>query len=132
MSKESRPQYARIRQPFGCEFPIVHCPICGKATTKAGEDGPDPDHRPCKHLAFIYVDVIGEFGCKSNDFENRIKDIDDLDLDSESFEEFLQRSGYGNNLLAIELTHGGMACGPVWYTDVFGFDYESLAKRDKP
>ena len=30
---------------------------------------------------------------------------------------------YGNGLLAREITCGGMACGPVWYTDVNGFDF---------
>ena len=35
-------------------------------------------------------------------------------------------AGYGNGLLALEITYGGMACGPVWYRDVYGFDYETV------
>ena len=35
-------------------------------------------------------------------------------------------AGYGNGLLALEITYGGMACGPVWYTDVYGFDFGML------
>lgn len=129
MSKESNPQYARIEQPLGDDYPTVYCPICGKATAQAGEDSPDPDHSPCKHLAFIFVGAIGTFEYKSDDFENRIKDIDDIDLSFDTFASYLQDAGYGNNLLAIELTHGGIACGPVWYTDLFGFDYNPLTEK---
>ena len=32
MSESSEPQYARVERPFGWEIPIIHCPICGKAT----------------------------------------------------------------------------------------------------
>ena len=35
-------------------------------------------------------------------------------------------AGYGNGLLALEITYGGMACGPVWYTDVYGFNFGVL------
>ena len=42
----------------------------------------------------------------------------------------LERIGYGNKLLALEITHGGMACGPVWYTDVYGFDYGTVGEEE--
>lgn len=32
-------------------------------------------------------------------------------------------AGYGNDLLTLEITYGGMACGPGWYTDVYCFDF---------
>ena len=129
MKDESRPQYARVEQPFGVDFPTVHCPICGKATTKSGDDGPDPELTPCKHLAFIYVGEVGGFEYTSADFNEKTKNLDFDELDPGNLEEFLKEAGYGNNLLVIELTHGGMACGPVWFTDVFGFDYDSLADK---
>ena len=43
----------------------------------------------------------------------------------------LERIGYGNKLLALEITYGGMACGPVWYTDVYGFDYETVGDEEE-
>lgn len=42
----------------------------------------------------------------------------------------LENAGYGNRLLALEITYGGMACGPVWYTDVYGFDYDTVEPEE--
>ncbi len=44
-------------------------------------------------------------------------------LGLDNFSDYLEVAGYDNKLLAIEVSSGGMACGPVWYTDVYGFDY---------
>lgn len=130
MGEEKKPQFARVEQPFGCEFPVVHCPICGKATTKLEDGISDPNYTPCEHFAFIYLGVVGEFVYSTEDFNKRIEKIDDEEIDFDEFEKFLQKAGYDNKLLSIELTHGGMACGPVWYTDIFAFDYGILAKND--
>ena len=127
MSTNSKPQYARVTQPFGCAFPDVHCPICGRVTIKAGEDGPDPTHHPCKHLAFIFVKEVSDFEYKSADFVRRTQDLTVEQLDADGLEALLAAAGYGNQLLAIQLTHGGMGCGPMWFTEVFGFDYGTLA-----
>jgi len=125
--KKSRPQYAQIEQPFGCEPPVVHCPICGQATVDIEGGGATP----CPHLAFIYIGAANEYGFTSVDFERRTEDNDDEEVDFEISLEFLSNAGYGNNLLALEVTYGGMACGPVWYTDIYGFDYGSLVKGEK-
>jgi len=128
MSEKAIPQYAKVEQPFGCEPPLVHCPICGKATLEMSEEG--GTITPCPHLAFLYIGEIGEFEYKSQDFQKKIEGIDDEELGLDTFGEFLQKAGYDNKLLAIEITYGGMACGPVWYSDVFGFDYGSLADKE--
>ncbi|MBK6407032.1 MAG: hypothetical protein IPF66_19650 [Holophagales bacterium] len=47
-------------------------------------------------------------------------------LDLPKLRKFLERIGCRNKLLALEITYGGMACGPVWYSDVYGFDYETV------
>ena len=129
MSEKSIPQYAQIEQPFGCELPVVHCPICGKATHHIGEEGAEVT--PCPHLAFIYIGDAGDFEYTSQDFEKSMENIDDEELTFDTFREFLQKAGYGNKLLAMEITYGGMACGPVSATDVFGFDYGTLAEENK-
>jgi hypothetical protein len=118
--RKSSPAYARVEQPFGAKPPVIHCPICGQATLDDGYI------TPCKHLAFSYVGVNGEFEYQSVDFENRFSQMDIGELSFDGFPELLKQAGYGNHLLAIEITHGGMACGPVWYTDVIGFDYQSV------
>ena len=125
MSKRANPQYAQIEQPFGCDPPLVHCPICGQATIEIGEEG--GRITPCLHLAFIYVGEVGDFEYASEDFRNRTDGIDEDELELDTFNKFLKQAGYDNKLLALEITYGGMAVGPVWYTDVFGFDYGTIA-----
>lgn len=125
--EETEPQYARVEQPFGCEPPKVHCPICGKPSVMS-DDGEDAG---CPHLAFIYVGEIGDFVYKSDDYQKRTSKLGEEDIDFDNFKNFLKMAGYGNSLLALEITYGGMACGPVWYTDVFGFDYGSLSEQEK-
>ena len=122
----SRPQYARIEQPFGVAPPVFHCPICGQATIDA-EDG---EAIPCPHLAFIYSADDCEFVYTSDDFEQKTRDFDDEYITRNCLLRLLGDAGYGNSLLAVEITYGGMACGPVWYVHVFGFDYGTLADAD--
>ena len=127
MEKEkTEVQYAAVEQPFGCDPPIVYCPICGKATHKPAVE----DYNPCKHLVFIYADCIGEFVYQSETFEKRIDEIEFEDFDDEEFKKLFQEVGYGNNLLLLNVTYGGMACGPVWYSDTFAFDYSTIKQED--
>ena len=126
MKEDSIPQCAEIRIPFGCEPPIVHCPICGKPTFEPEGGGA----APCRHVAFIYVGMAGEFEFESDEFQSRTKSIEDEEFTLFTFKEFLQKSDYGNDLLVLEFTHGGMACGPVGYTDIYGFDYGTLGQQN--
>ena len=123
--EKSKVQFAKIEIPFGAEIQ-VHCPICGHPTIDRDEDEGTAKFSKCKHLAFIFVGELGEFECPSKDFKKRTKKVDVEDLDFDTLPEYLQSAGYGNNLLALELTYGGIACGPVWFTDVFGFDYGTM------
>jgi len=117
--KAADPQYAVVEQPFGIKPPIVHCPICGSSQID------DDDVSPCEHLSFLFVGAIGEFIFQKKNFEDRfVSFVEDLELSN--FKDLLSRAGYDNKLLALEITYGGMACGPVWYTDVYGFDYSTI------
>ena len=127
MSDRALPGYAEIEQPAGSDFPVVHCPICGAATMEIGENGGEVT--PCSHLAFIYVGEVGEFEYQSEDFQIRLEGQETGNLSLESFGEVLKTADYGNKLLALEITHGG---GPVWFTDVYGFDYSTSGTRDGP
>ena len=131
MTTQTSPQYAAIEQPFGCEPPLVHCPICGNNTIQ------DNEINPCKHLAFVYVGELSEFIYQSKVFETRFESTltvhQEIDEDEyscirlDNLQDCLKEAGYDNNLLALEITYGGMACGPIWFTDVYGFDYGTLA-----
>ena len=113
----SLPQYARVEQPFGVGHPTPHCPICGQAVVD------DDGVTPCAHLAFVFVGEAGDFEYQSPSFAQRIEERDLGPVGLDGLDAYLLEAGYGNGLLAIEITHGGMACGPVWYTEVFAFDY---------
>jgi len=124
MSSQSLPQYARVEQPFGVEPPSVRCPICGEEGYKMFE-GP-PWEETCPHLAFLYPSEAGEFVFESKDFEKRTKGLKLGFPGLDNLEDYLQKAGYNNSLLVIEITYGGMACGPTWFTDAYGFDYSTL------
>ena len=125
MKPASKPQFASVEQPFGCDPPRPHCPLCGKAVLRV-DDGGFAHTDPCPHLAFLFVGEVGEFEYRSAAFEERAKGRRLHDLDLVKLRKLLERIGYANQLLALEITHGGMACGPVWYTDVYGFDYGTM------
>ncbi|MEH6626551.1 MAG: hypothetical protein V7739_08905 [Motiliproteus sp.] len=121
MSKQSEPQYASVEQPFGWPPPQVHCPICGKSNVDTEDNSVDP----CPHLAFMYGFSFSDFAYCSDDFNERTKNLGYNSITFENAIEYLKRAGYGNNLLAIEFTYGGMACGPSWTTDLYGFDFNT-------
>ncbi|GAB4247442.1 MAG: hypothetical protein Kow00109_23540 [Acidobacteriota bacterium] len=132
MVRRSKPQYASVEQPFGAHQAIIHCPLCGKPTVQVSEGLADVT--PCPHLAFIYSGEAGEFVYESPDFAARNAafepdEEEDFFLDFDNFPEFLERLGYGANLLALEHTYGGMGCGPMWFTDVYGFDFAASTGR---
>jgi hypothetical protein len=122
MKSASKPQLASVEQPFGCTPPRPHCPICGHAVLRVDDDGLTHAD-PCRHLAFVFVGEVGDFEYRSPDFTRRTAHRRIHDLDLTRLRTLLVNAGYGNGLLALEITYGGMACGPVWYTDVYGFDY---------
>jgi len=125
MGESSGPAYVSVEQPLGVDPPIVHCPICGKATMRILKSGGKVT--PCEHLAFIWVGEVGEYEYRSERFEARMAgvDVDEIESD-EPLVETLRLAGFDNELLALEITYGGAGCGPMSYTDVFGFDYGTL------
>ncbi len=137
--------YVAIEQPFGLQPPAVHCPICGQQQFVEQDD--EYLSTPCAHLAFVYGGEEDEFVYGSDDFSARFERFDaELDArfpteearasddyeDASSFyrDLFPRRLadlGYGNQLLAIRITYGGDGeDGPVWFSDVYGFDYASI------
>ena len=141
--------YVAIEQPFGLQPPKVHCPICGQQ--QFVEEGDEYLETPCEHLAFVFGGEEDEFVYASDDFAERFERFDAA-LDArfpdeaaragEAYEEassfyrdlFARRLsdlGYGANLLALRITYGGMGeDGPLWFSDVYGFDYASIREDD--
>lgn len=141
--------YIAIEQPFGLQPPKVHCPICGQQQFVEQDD--EYLETPCEHLAFVFGGEEDEFVYASDDFAERFARFD-AELDarfpddearaSEAYEDasgfyrdlFAQRLedlGYGASLLALRITYGGLADGnPVWFSDVYGFDYALIREDD--
>ena len=141
--------YVAIEQPFGLQPPKVHCPICGQQQFVEQDD--EYLETPCEHLAFVFGGEEDEFVYASDDFAERFERFDAA-LDArfpdeaartgEAYEEassfyrdlFARRLsdlGYGANLLALRITYGGMGeDGPLWFSDVYGFDYASIRESD--
>ncbi len=67
----------------------------------------------------------------SCDFEVRTEGLELGGKVFDAFPEFLRAAGYDNTLLALQLTYGGMGCGPIWVTDVFGFDFGTLREEEE-
>lgn len=135
--KENRtyPQYAEMMLPFGCDPPSMHCPICGQCTMDEDPEGMkdfEDKLTPCRHVAFFYSGACCDFIYRSEDCQARFDKANLEDIDCDDVKEMLTVAGYGNSLLAIEIIHGGMACGPVWFNHVWGFDYATLDQEEVP
>ena len=126
----SKINYATIEQPQGSDFPTVHCPICGQPTIVKDEEGYG-EMNACKHLAFIFTGASQDFEYITDEFQETLDTLEveeneeryDSGFHHSSFPLILEDMGYGNKFLALEITHGS---GPVWFTDVFGFDYSKM------
>jgi hypothetical protein len=125
MADKKLPQYAAVKQTFGCDPAVVHCPICGESAYRVDSKG--KQRPPCHHLAFIYVGEVGEFVYRSMGFENKFRNVDINEVSFESFPALLEKAGYDNQMLAIEVAYGAMVDGKAhWYKDVYGYDYNSI------
>ena len=88
------------------------CPVCG-----AAQEDELQVLRPCKHLACCYDQEAQQFTFKSDDFKQRlattkISFTDELDA------QVLAQLGYGDELLALELTRAG-----CWSRELFTFNF---------
>jgi hypothetical protein len=125
MAEKKLPQYAAVKQTFGCDPAVVHCPICGASAYRVNEQG--KQRPPCHHLAFVYVGEVGEFVYQSMAFENKFRQVDIKEVSFESFPALLEQAGYDNQMLAIQVAYGDMVDGKAhWYTDVYGYDYNTI------
>ncbi|WP_156785486.1 hypothetical protein [Picosynechococcus sp. PCC 7002] len=102
-------------------------PCCGQATFTITSDS--HNMTPCDHLALIYVGSVGEYVYQSPTFQERTASLGVPDQPFKEFPQYLNQAGYDNQLLLLEITYGGMACGPIWYTDIYGYDYSMIGKE---
>lgn len=79
-------------------------------------------------LSYRYQTFFYVFAYAFEDFDKMTEEVDINEY--EEFKKFLEAADCVNKLLAIKITYGGMACGPDWYSDIYGFDYGTLIPSD--
>jgi len=114
------PQHVSFCQPLGWTDPLIHCPLCGKATVIRTTGEVDP----CPHLLFVHYGVSGCFEHVSDDLSARLEKLGGEEaFDCSDFPGSLRQAGYDDSVLVLEVTYGGIACGPAWSTDTYGFGF---------
>ena len=88
------------------------CPACG-----AAQEDELQVLRPCKHLACLCDQEVQQFTFKSDDFKQRLA-ATKISLTDELHAQVLAQLGYGNELLALELTRAG-----CWSRELFAFNF---------
>lgn len=121
-SKQSTCSTVNLEFPFGQLFDQLYCPVCGKPILVSGDSFEAPQ---CQHVEWVYLDSLSKFiyfgtmaGAILEALSKKMEDVDDLDLR----EEFQEIWG-GSTKMVLSVTTGGMACGPVWDTVRFGFNF---------
>lgn len=132
------PQYIEVE----CDYMTLNCPVCGASA--------DPDDLPdnaCPHLAFVHLGELDEFLYRSDEFIEKTSkvDMDDEDSDdepgvegddseydheylsSELVQGLLEKAGYSNNMVAIEITYQKDS----FISDIYGFDFLGSSDDDK-
>jgi hypothetical protein len=119
----SKPQFAEVRQPFDKAPPMIHCPVCGKQPLTDAEEGPRVD--PCEHLVYVYFGFIDELVYQSEEFLRLRGDVVDDHEVLDDLDGFIEKIGYGDNLLALSVSYGGIGCyPPIWEVNKYGFDFD--------
>ncbi len=121
-------QQVELEVSYGDDFPTFHCPRCGKQVLTP--NGPDA----CSHLWYFYADAAGCFVHLSSGLDDieisdeqcgDDDDEDDWDVTRLVREQVATLSKNPKGVVEFRVTHGGVACGPVWFTDVYCFDFLS-------
>lgn len=110
---------AAIEVPLGADFPQVHCPACGAPVFSGNAYG------GCKHLAFCYVSEVDEAEMVPDHLAETVAQAKNEaeETDRTLIEVLLEKLDRGS-MFCLEITSGGMACGPVWTTAYIAFDFD--------
>jgi|TARA_B110000503_G_C6993247_1_gene348274 hypothetical protein len=107
-----RVSYASVYQV--ASVAALCCPACGK---------PQEDDlqvlQPCKHLTCVYDQEAQQFTFKSDDFKQRLASTK-TSLTDELDSKVLVQLGYGDELLALDLTRAG-----CWSRELFAFNFNA-------
>jgi len=100
--------------------PQFCCPVCGKEVYSVNGEGTS---KPCDHLLFSWIDVVGEYENSSIETKKTLKLLSDEDgyEPSPCEDEFL--NAMPENAVLFAFTEHGFACGPVSTTVIHGIQF---------
>lgn len=106
-----------VNLPFG--YPATfHCPLCGQNLEEAGEDG---ELKACPHLMLAFLESEGIVVHAADGVEEAFEQA--RDNEDESQDPMTVVLGNEAGRVAFRVHSGGMACGPVWTTMIYAFDF---------
>ena len=111
-------QKVSLELPFGASFDRVCCTVCGRAIHS------EKDSPGCPHIAFSYIDVVGDFDYVAPHVEKLLNEIREQDDDSDEHPvDLLLGKIESPSMYCLSITSGGMACGPTSSTVIVGIDF---------
>jgi hypothetical protein len=112
--------YVQINAALGQDFPILHCPFCGEASTEVNDN--EADVTPCEHLQFVFLSEIADFEFQTDAFAQRWQNLDSEDCDLSEFATCLAQAGFDDQLIAFEISHATQGHGtPRTHRYIYGF-----------
>ena len=120
-------QMLEIYWDFGREMPKICCPICG-----ALEDPEMADY--CEHVNFIYLPGDDEFEYVADSFSTTVDGLKSTrgsqsDDDDTTMLALLEKLPSTGTNFILHLSSGGIACGPMTFIAIYGFDLANGAAR---
>jgi hypothetical protein len=101
-----------LTMPFNAPPPPVFCPACGAQVLFT-----DDEPRPCVHVVYMWHSETGLVHAGAG-AGPRLAQLGDR-CKAEDAAATLR----AEHQFALDISYGGMACGPVWYQVQIGFDF---------
>jgi hypothetical protein len=120
MTERTRPQFITFNSGADSDPATIHCPFCGLAPVFTDENSEGENF--CPHLAFTHTGSFNHFVYFSGSFSDKTGESGNDEIGSGDLVDWLEKIGYGNEMIVMQVSHHGMACGPMFCEDSYGFE----------
>jgi hypothetical protein len=121
MSEENEIQRVQVDIGMGGEPPKHFCPVCGTEFLSGGE------LNACPHLKYFYADVADGFVYLAPELGEaeypKHEDDDEWDGTRIMRQKLQEQSKNPRVIIEFMVQHGGMACGPIFCTDIYCIEF---------
>ena len=120
-------QMLEIDWGLGADAPKIFCPVCGEL-----EDPENTDY--CTHVTFVYLPGYDEFDYVADSFTTVVDELRSThdaqsDEDDATVLALLEKLPSTGTNFILQLSSGGMACGPTGFTAIYGFNLANGAEQ---